>query len=169
MTSTSGPPARRAPLALLDVAVRAPGLVVATSLLTAASGLADSLAGGLLEFFLLATLTLVLALLDGLLQRDRVRLRLVSALLVPTVVLLEMVVDLHRVLTGPGAYPSLELALDASWPDLVGSLVLYGALVSVPAAWGHGISVALRALASAASTRPAAEGPRTGRRAGRPA
>ena len=137
---------------------------------TAASGLADSFAGGLLEFFLLATLTLVLALLDRLLQRDRVRLRLVWALLVPTVVLLEMVVDLHRVLTGPGAYPSLELALHASWPDLVGPLVLYGALVGVPAAWGLGISVALRALADAASTRrPAAEGPRTGRRAGRAA
>ncbi|WP_375425816.1 hypothetical protein [uncultured Friedmanniella sp.] len=127
----------------LDVVLRAGGLVAAVAALTALADGTDALADGLDVFFKLCVLAFALALLDGLFQRDRLRLYLVWAFVVPLVGLFETADYLRSNLTGPGAYPNLA-AIGLS--DVAETYVLYAALVGAPAAVGVLLGVLLRPL-----------------------
>lgn len=128
---------------LLDVVLRAGGLVVCTEVLTSVSGETDALATGLTAFFSLGALSFAASMLDALVRRDRRRLCLVWLAVVAMVGLLETTSYLHMILTGPGAYPSLRWV---SPSEIGGTCLLYAILVAVPAAIGIGLGVLIRTL-----------------------
>lgn len=150
MTPHRPPPTvstHRAARTLADVALRAVGLVAAVELLAAFSSETDPLAAGLTAFFALAALAFGIALLDAMLQRDRLRLVLGWAGVALLVAVAEQAVQLHAMVTGPGAYPSLGEAFADTSADLPSSLLLFALLVAVPAAAGIGLGVLIRPAA----------------------
>lgn len=146
MTKPSSPTAHRPLRIMLDVVLRAGGLAVGAALVPALSNENDALALGLTVFLVLSTLAFMAALLDGLLQRDRVRVGVVWALVIPGVALLVMADNLRRTLTGPGAYSSLGEALGAARGDQLGTFVFFSLLVGLPAIAGIGLGVVLSLL-----------------------
>lgn len=147
--SPAVPADHRVARTLLDVALRAVGLVAAVELLAAVSTESDPLAAGLTAFLALSALAFAVALVDGMRQRDRVRLVAGWAGIAVLVAVLEQVVQLRSMVTGPGAYPGLAEAFADTRADLPGSLVLFALLVAVPAAAGIGLGVLIRPAAPA--------------------
>jgi hypothetical protein len=152
MTKPSSPNAHRPLRIMLDVVLRAGGLAVGAALVPALSNENDGLALGLTVFLVLSTLAFVAALLDGLLQRDRLRVGVVWALVIPGVALLEMADDLRRTMTGPGSYSSLGEALGAARGDQLSTFVFFSLLVGLPAIAGIGLGVVLSLLTPPSAT-----------------
>lgn len=146
MTKPSSPNAHRPLRIMLDVVLRAGLLAACAALVPTFSNENDGLALGLTIFLVLATVAFGAALLDGLFQRDRVRLGLVWALAIPTFALLEAADDLRRTMTGPGAYSSLDEALAAARGDQVSTFVFYTILIGAPVLAGITLGVVLRLL-----------------------
>ncbi len=146
MTSPLTHPAHRPVRVLLDVVLRAGGLVACAAVVPSLSGETDALASGLTMFFTLAGIAFVAALLDGMFQRDRLRLYLVWVVVVPVVGLVETAIYLRMLLTGPGAYPSLQYV---SPGDIGETYLLYAALVGLPAVVGIVLGVLIRPLPAA--------------------
>lgn len=140
----------------VDVVLRAAGIVALAELLSSLSAQSDALAGGLEMFFVLMVLAFATALLDGIFQRDRVRLIAVWALMGPVVAVVELALDVRRTMSEPGGYPDLATALAAARVEALSSFVLFALLIAVPAAVGVGLGVLLRPLTPAglAQVRP---------------
>jgi hypothetical protein len=144
MTSLSSPTPHRPLRIMLDVVLRAAGLVGLAALAFSLSNQNDALAAGFTFFLILGTLALVAGVLDGLFQRDRVRLGIVWALAIPATALLEMVDDLRRNMTGPGSYATLGEALAAARGDQLSTFVFFSILVGAPVLAGITLGVVLR-------------------------
>ncbi len=136
---------------LLDIALRAGGLVACAALLSSLSDENDALAAGLTELCTVAVLAFAVALLDGAFRRDRARLVVVWAVVVPLVGSLKTASFVQMVLGEPGGYPSLALVPRG---DILESFLTWAVLAGLPAVVGLVLGVAVR-LATLASAQPA--------------
>ncbi len=137
---------------MLDTTLRAAALLAVAEVAPILTGdTDDALAGGLMAMFSLATAALVVALLDGIRQRDRLRLCLLWAVVASVVSLYEIAADLWRSTHGPGSYPSLEIAWTIERADLLGTFVFFALFVAVPAAVGLGLGAVIRMCSRATS------------------